>query len=133
MPILEPRKHRPPELHAVREVRLGMPFERRGEVIRFYTEVLGLRPWPASRQICGCWGAGDPNRGLLFAFRHEPLPRSLLRRFTLRVDSLAETAERLAELDLRHERRRGLGPCDDAIYINDPAGHVVELREIRWL
>lgn len=133
MPILEPRKSVPASVHALREIRVEIPFERRGDIMRFYTEAVGLTPWPAAWQFAGGWGAGHPHCGVLFGFRHEPPQRILTRRFVVCVQSLDDVAERLREREIRFERRRGFGPCDESLLVADPAGHLVELRQQRLL
>lgn len=117
----------------MRELCIGVPFDRLGEVIGFYTEVLGLRPWPRARQIPGGWGAGDARRGVYFQFRHDPVVDPMRRRCVLSVTSLEELGQRLSECPWPFVRRRGLGPYDESILTNDPTGHRLEVRQFQPL
>ena len=87
-------KHDPPAaVHAVREVRIGIPIERRREVSDFYTEIIGLPQWPARESLPGGWCAGSPRRGVYFAYRHYADVDAMRRRFPLLVPSLGDIGE----------------------------------------
>ena len=81
MPILTKSESRRPHVQCVREMRVGVPRERLGEIVYFYTHLVGLRPWPQNWQIPGGWGAGDPPRGVYVQFRHSPLVDPMRRRY----------------------------------------------------
>lgn len=134
MPVLTQSEQRyVPQVHCVREVRVGIPPERRLEVEDFYRFILGLTPWPDPRQIPGGWGAGDPARGILFQFRHDPDVDPMRRRFVLAVNSLDAFESHLAQREWPYQRRRGWGVTDDVILVVDPIGHRVEVRQLRPL
>lgn len=60
-----------------------------------------------------------------------PIPREDLRPLTLVVDSVNDLARRLAELDIGHQRQRGLVPGQDNLLFTDPAGNPVSVGEFR--
>jgi hypothetical protein len=123
-----------PELHCLIEVRIGVPLERLQQVQQFYIELLGLLPWPESRQVPGGLGLGDPDCGLFLQFRHDPPVDPVRRRFTLLVSALDELATRLAEHNWPFERFHGLGFTERWILVADPVGHLIELRQSQnWL
>jgi len=117
----------------VREVRVGVPLELLDQAQRFYTLVLRLVPWPAQLQTPGGWGLGDPQCGLYLEFRHDPEVDPMRRRFTLLVDSLAALDARLMRRLWPYERVRGFGWSDQYILLQDPAGHLIEIRQAQPL
>ena len=123
-----------PSVLCVREVRVEVAYERLAEVQRFYTDLLGLRPWPDSQQIPGGWGAGHLQRGLYLQYRHDPTVDPLRHRFTLVVPALKAIIERLEEHDWPFLHYRGLSGIDQWLLITDPVGHLIEVRQShRWL
>ncbi len=130
MAILTRERGGEPDIQCVREVRLGAALERRGELERFYVGVIGLRPWP-NDEVPGAWGLGRPRRGLLFQFRHDPLVDPYRRRFTLTTGNLDEFERRLAESGVAYQRVRGFFASDDCLTLEDPLGHLVEVRQVR--
>lgn len=133
MPDAAPEKSCPPELHCIAEVRLPIPLELQAEVLRFYTELLGLTPWPPRRQIPGGLGLGDPECGLYLQYRHDPPVDRLRRRFTLIVSGLDALAARLSEYDWPFQRLHGWGLTDQWISLADPVGHLIEIRQSQTL
>lgn len=130
MAILEPSEAAPPRVQCIREVRIDVWYEKAAAVREFYEQVLGMMPWPEPRQIPGGWGVGDPNCGLYFQFRHDPpVADPLRRRFSLVTDSLDLLEKRLVEREIAHSRVRGFGVTDQAIWLNDPSGYRVEIRQ----
>jgi len=130
MPILERPSESPPALHAIREVRVGMPRERAADYCRFYLDLLGLRAWPRVRQFPGGWGVGPLRRGLFFEHRHDPSIDPSRRRFLLVTSHLEGIQQRLAEAGWLFERLRGFFG-DDCILMADPGGHRIEIRQAR--
>ncbi len=127
-------KHDPPAaVHAVREVRIGIPIERRREVSEFYTEIIGLPQWPARESLPGGWCAGRPRRGIYFAYRHDADVDVMRRRFTILVHSLDEIVKKLHDAEHPFERMRGLSYAEQRILVADPIGHLVELRQCQPL
>lgn len=122
-----------PVLQGVKEIRIPVARERLELVTYFYEAVLGLTPWPAERQLPGTWGAGDARRGVLFEFRHDPEVDPFRRRATLHVFSLEEIEDRLRAHELPYERQRGLLMSGHSLFVTDPIGHRIELRESRPL
>lgn len=114
----------------MREVRVEIWFENAERVRAFYEDLLGMSPWPAARQIPGGWGAGDPNCGLYFQYRHDP-PHTdpMRRRFSLNADSLDALEKKLVEREVPYHRVRGFGATDQAIWLNDPTGYRIEIRQ----
>jgi hypothetical protein len=133
MPILTRSESRRPDVQCVREVRVGIPRERLREVVYFYTRLVGLRPWPEAWQIPGGWGAGDPQRGVYFQFRHAALVDPMQRRFGLVVSSLDRLEKRLGTEEWPYERRHGLAWSDQYVVLNDPVGHRIEIRQLQSL
>lgn len=117
------------EVQCVAEVRMPVPYERREALTRFYAELLGLVSWPAPEQIPGGLGFGDPRCGLYLQYRHDPIVDPMRRRLTLIVTSLDALVERLEESEWPFQRFRGLSFTDQWILVNDPAGHLIELRQ----
>lgn len=133
MPVLERQDIAVSEVHCVREVRLGIPAHAPHESIRFYTELLGLPPWPRPREVPGTYGLGNPRRGLLLERRHDPDVDEVRRRLTLVVPDLDLLEKRLRDFAWPYERVHGLGFSGHRIYLHDPAGHRVEVRQSRPL
>ena len=75
-------------VHAVHEVRVGIPLERRPQVRDFYTRVIGLPEWPAELCVPGGWCAGRPRRGIYFVYRHDADVDAMRRRITILVPRL---------------------------------------------
>ncbi len=99
----------------------------------FYEEILGVPPWPLRWRLPGGFGAGDPQRGIFYEYRHDPTIDPMRRRATVVVPSLDEIAARLEEHEWPFERCRGLGAGDECLVVVDPAGHRLEVRESRLL
>ncbi len=129
MAILARTRDNTPAVHAVRELCVGIPHERRAEAVHFYSELLGLPPWPRRDQIPGGWGVGKPQCGLYLQYRHDPAVEPLRRRFTLVVASLAELEKRLAEHEWEFDHYHGLGLTDEWLLLSDPVGHLLEVRQ----
>lgn len=133
MSVFEQVESTPTVVQCVAEVRLGMPAHAVGPTIRFYTEWLGLRPWADPRIVPGCYGLGHYRRGLLLEMRHDPEVDEVRRRMTLVVASLETIERRLAEAQWPFEHIQGIGPSDDRLVLQDPAGHRIEVRQSRPL
>ena len=133
MPILEKSRTLPSSVHCVREVRVEVPREKLAELRRFYHEVLELLPWPETQQVPGGWGVGPPICGLYLEFRHDPRIDPLRRRFTLVTASLNVIERRLVEHEWPVQRLRGFGIGDPCLLVHDPAGHLIELRQVQAL
>lgn len=133
MSVFEAGGSIPAEVHCVREVRLGVPAHATAESLRFYMDVIGLRPWREPRSVPGAFGVGNPRRGLLLQVRHDPEVDDVRRRMTLVVASLDELEKRLDEIEWPFERMRGFGYSDRRIVVNDPAGHRIEIRQSQAL
>ena len=129
MPILVKGNTPPATVMCVREIRVGIPRELLREIQEFYTNLISLPPWPDSRQIPGGWGLGLPRAGLLLQFRHDPDIDPVHRRFTILVDSLFELEKRLQEREWPYQRLRGFGWTDQYMLLQDPAGHLIEIRQ----
>ena len=129
MAILTRTRDNPPAVHAVRELRVDIPLERRTEAVHFYCELLGLPPWPRRAQIPGGWGVGKPQCGLYLQYRHDPAVEPLRRRLTLVVASLAALEKQLAEHEWEFGHHHGLGLADEWLLLSDPVGHLLEVRQ----
>lgn len=132
MAILDPSQPAPPSVSCVREVRVDVQYEQLDRIRTFYEEILGMVAWPTERQIPGGWGAGDPNCGVYFQFRHDmPATDPMRRRFSLVTDSLDALEKRLIEHEVGYSRVRGFGATDQAIWLNDPSGYRIEIRQVQ--
>ncbi len=120
-------------VHALREVRVGIPLERRPQVRDFYTRVIGLPEWPAEQCVPGGWCAGRPRRGIYFVYRHDAEVDAVRRRITILVPSLDMIEQKLREIEWGFQRLRGLSYCEQRILVSDPIGHLVELRQCQPL
>lgn len=119
---------RPPEVHAVSEVRIEVSFDRLAEARGFYEDLLGLRPWPAERHPPGGWGLGDCHQGVLLMYRHDAETDPVRRRLTLIVASLDRIEQRLVAERRDYQRLHGVSYASQAILLPDPDGNVIELR-----
>ncbi len=131
MAILERSPAKRPRVQCVRELRVPVPEWRRIELEQFYTQVCGLVPWPAEAQLPGGWGAGDPHRGVYFQFRHDVAVDPLRRRLVMQVEDLEAARAALVQQGWPHLRLRGFLGGGDCIQLSDPAGHRVEIRQLR--
>lgn len=128
---MQPIADRPtelPEVVCVQEVRLEIPQDLLPQLQEFYTNLLGLPPWPSSEQIPGGWGLGDPARGLYLQYRHDPRVDPVRRRFTVLVPDLPEIIARLTEREWGFEHYRAFGGLDEWLILADPVGHLIEIR-----
>lgn len=125
--ILAPRLQ-PAVLEVVREARLDVPESARAAVLRFYCDVFALPRWPEPRQLPGGLGLGSPRKGLWLRWRHDFQPDPARRRLTLRVQSLDLTARQLRARGWEPRWRAGLQALDRVLLVNDPAGHLIEIR-----
>jgi len=112
---------------------VGIPYERREDLRRFYLDVLGLRPWPAEAQIPGGWGVGDAWRGLYLQYRHDPGVEPMRKRFAIAVVDLDRFENRLRRYEWPYRRFHGLSLGEQFIWLRDPAGHAIEVRQSRPL
>jgi hypothetical protein len=129
--VVKPIAEKPaelPEILCVEEVRLGIPQELLPQVREFYTDLIGLPPWPRSEQIPGGWGVGNPARGLYLQYRHDPHVDPIRRRFTVLVADLPEIIARLTEREWAFEHYRSFGGIDEWLILADPVGHLIEIR-----
>jgi hypothetical protein len=117
-----------PEILCVQEVRLEISEELLPRAREFYTDLLGLPPWPSGEQIPGGWGVGNPGRGLYLQYRHDPHVDPVRRRLALLVADLPEIMARLTEHELGFQRYRGFGGIDEWLIVADPVGHLIEIR-----
>ncbi|MCG3126514.1 MAG: hypothetical protein CHACPFDD_01350 [Phycisphaerae bacterium] len=120
-------------VHAVREVRVGIPSERLSRLQQFYLGLIGLPAWPDHRQIPGGWGAGTARHSVLFCFAHDAAVDPQRPRLSLTVSSLPGLEARLSSHEVPYTRQRGLFHSDDRLLVSDPAGHLVEIRQQRTL
>src|SRR2546425_11478146 len=98
MPILTKSKSWRPLVQAVREVRLGVPFEREELVRFFYHGLLGLRERETVPKIPGGWVLGDSRARIHFHHRHSPTGDPLRRRLAITVPSLRQLEQRLSDV-----------------------------------
>ncbi len=133
MKILADKRERDAAVHSVREVRVGIPIERRRQVRDFYADVIGLPEWPAHQRLPGGWCAGRPRRGIYFAYRHDADVDVMWRRITILVSSLDAVEGKLRERECEFARFRGLSHCEQHILVSDPIGHLIELRQCQPL
>jgi hypothetical protein len=129
MPILTSSKSWRALVQAVREIRLGAPFESEPALRAFYGELLGLRERALKPKIPGGWMVGNSRAHIYFQHRHLPVSDPLRRRLTIAVPSLKLLEKRLKDARWSYRRRHGLNFGDDLLLITDPAGHVVEVRQ----
>jgi catechol 2,3-dioxygenase-like lactoylglutathione lyase family enzyme len=117
-------------LRGLQHVSSPFPEDRRGDVQRFYGEVLGLREIPPPSSLASMnlvWFSAGP--GLEMHFFPGPTDPSSARHFCLDVDDLEETRQRLAE--------SGAAPYDDTpipnrprFFCRDPVGNLIEFTRI---
>lgn len=120
-------------LHAVREVRVGIPSEWADRVTAFYCDVLRLPPWPVYAALPGGIGFGHPRRGLFCEFVHRPFVDDQRARFTIVVSSLENFVKHLDECGIPYETQHGLFLCDDCVWVQDPVGHRILVRQLQSL
>ena len=124
----------PPELRptvqCIREVRVEVSFDQKANLEWFYCDLLGLQPWTDAPQIPGGIGLGHSRCGLYLQFRHDPKVDPVYRRMMIVVSSLPALIERLSEVKLPFQHFRGFSVTDERLLIHDPAGHLVEVRQL---
>src|SRR5262245_40939148 len=119
------------DVQSVREVRLPISFDDREQIVEFYTQFVGLEPWPRSHQVPGALGVGPTRRGVLLRYAHDADADPMRRRLCLTTGSLARVERALRERGWMFDRCRSFCWGDSYLAFSDPSGHRIEIRESR--
>ena len=120
----------PTLLHAIDHVHLDVPPGILDRMRAFYADLLGLPVIDGRDDLGPTLSLGGTRAALRLVVRERPDIHPARRRLTLIVPSLGETTERLIEQRVPHRTRLGLSYTDRRLYLRDPAGHLVELKQI---
>ncbi|MGE3181636.1 MAG: VOC family protein [Phycisphaerae bacterium] len=132
--MIQTRDWRPvATLSAIREVRIEMPSERFAAARAFYEDLLGIRAWRPSENIPGCLGFGPLRRGLIMLPAHDPDIDACKPRLNLLIDDLEKLAKWLSDLEIPFTALHGIGAYGRSLFVHDPAGHLLLVRESRNL
>lgn len=116
-------------LQAVNHVHLDVPVGASPRMREFYHDLLGL---PILAALAGensdlCFGANRLQMRLIVTETSDIRPTR--RRLSLDVDSLEEQAAAFDKAEVPYRMYRGLWFTDQRIMVNDPVGHLLELRQ----
>ncbi|MCK6482722.1 MAG: VOC family protein [Phycisphaerae bacterium] len=120
----------PTLLHAIDHVHLDVPPGILDRMRAFYADLLGLPLIDGHDAGVPTLCFGGTRASLRLVIRERPDIQPARRRLTLIVPSLGETTERLLERRVPHRAQLGLCYTDRRLYLRDPAGHLVELKQI---
>ena len=129
-PVTDPRPRvfppLPVRLVAVDDVRLPAPAGAEKDLDAFYVLLLGFERHDEAEIVYRA-----DNFLLRFDVQEPPLTHDSLRPIGIEVMSLAETEQKLIELEIDYGRQRGVTPGNDTLLLRDPAGNWLELMESR--
>ncbi len=114
-------------IRAIDRVRLEASPEVVDGLRWFYGEVAGLEADLASSPGRLCFKSGRIELTINLVDR--PKIERIARVATISVRSLAEVGEMLDEAGVPYDRSRGLSYTDRRIWVHDPAGNRVELKQ----
>jgi len=98
---------------------------------RFYAEILGLpvlQPTPDDGDVALCLGANRLRMRLVL--RERPVINPHRRRLTLEVDSLRAQADRFRDAKVVYRRHDGISFTERRLFVHDPVGHLIELKQV---
>jgi catechol 2,3-dioxygenase-like lactoylglutathione lyase family enzyme len=103
----------------------------------FYVELLGLRQEeaPAAGEVadeCELRFYGQRHR-LILRLKDEPEIDTTKRAALICVRSLRELCQRLDDLGIEYVRSSGFGLADRRVWLRDPSGNLLELRQETFL
>lgn len=119
----------PAEVVAVRELRISASLEREAVMRDFYARFFFLEPWPPEPRLLGGWASGKRRRGIFFLHEHDPAIDAGRPRMHLLVPSLPELVQRLNDAEWPYTHWHGVGVAGDWLTVNDPVGHIIEVRQ----
>jgi extradiol dioxygenase family protein len=117
-------------IQAVDHVHLDVP-SGCGESLRtFYGTLLGLPVLEIRLAEDELIAFGANRLQMRLIVRERPQVHAFRRRLTLEVDSLAAQAERFAAAGTRFRSYRGFRYTEQRLFVHDPAGHLLELKQV---
>lgn len=121
---------RRPRIHAIDHVHLDVPPGCGDRLREFYGSLLGLPALepPAGSDAILCFGANRLQLKLLVRERPDINPNR--RRLVLEVESLRQQAQRFDDAGVPYRTYRGFRYTEQRVFVDDPAGHVLELKQV---
>lgn len=117
-------------LHAIDHIHVDVPGGAADVMQRFYGDLLGL-PLLDRRDAPDVELTFGANRlQMRLVLRERPAVNANRRRLTLEVASLDEVAKLLRESRIEFHRYRGIWFTESRLLLHDPAGHLIELRQV---
>jgi len=127
--FLDPPQPKPPRLEALQDVRIQTAPGLEDRTRCFYAEALGFIEEPAGDAGSGEWYfAGQKHRIVVETVEAAPA-RQLRRRALLEVRSLKRVEEHFKERGVRYVKESGLSITGRRLFVSDPAGNRLELRQ----
>jgi hypothetical protein len=126
MSIFERAPEPLPRIQAINDVRIEAKPSDQGDMHFFYVEILGLE---AVNDEPGMLCFQTERLSVRVLLTPEAQPSPMRRRLILEIPSLHAMAEKLAELGFEAEWYRGLRLTDQRLFVLDPAGNRVELKQ----
>jgi catechol 2,3-dioxygenase-like lactoylglutathione lyase family enzyme len=127
MPILEKSPDPPPRIHAIAHVHVQAKPGLEHRLRWFYAEVLGLEAADGEEETL-CFRTKVLEFRVAITEKAQPSP--MRRRLVLEIASLNEMRTKLEEIGLEYEWYEGMAFTDRRIYLLDPAGNRVELKQV---
>jgi len=118
-----------PRILAIQDVHLRASPEVSAPLVEFYQEVVGLRPVdpPPGQDVLGFRGVEAAGPRLIVVLAADAPPPPVQRAVLVQVGSLAACTEACRDRRLAYEIAQGWSFYDRRLFVEDPAGHRVEM------
>lgn len=128
MGMIEPRRDSiRPRVEAIEHVVIDVRVGSDAALSRFYGELLGLTPLAAAPPAVLAFGTHRVHLRLVPT--EQPLIDPHRRRCCLEVPSLEACRRRLFGAKVRHTLTHGMSLTQRRLFVSDPTGHLLELRQ----
>jgi len=115
---------------AVSHVHIDVPPGCAVQMQRFYGDLIGLPilAAPDDGETMLCFGANRLQMRLMV--RERPTIAAFRRRLTLEVDSLINQSRRFDDARVSYCTHRGFRYTERRLFVSDPVGHLLELKQV---